>query len=78
MEAGKIGSELLYVVVILNISGAHLNRGPLKQKRELRTGVVHCLNIMLMSLAVVRAESLMYLQLFCRSHLRADQGHAVY
>lgn len=68
MEAGKIGSECLYMVVILNISGTHLNRGPLKQKRELRIEVVHCLNIPLMSLAVVQAESLIYLQLFHRSH----------
>lgn len=78
MEAGEIGSEFLYDVVILNISATHLNRGPLKQKRELRIGAVHCFNLPLMSLAVVQAESLIYLQLFCRSHLRSDQGHAVY
>lgn len=79
MDAGKIGSEFFYVVVvILNISGTHLNRGPLKQKRELRIGVAHCLTMPLMSLAFVQAKSLMYSQLFCHSHLRSDQGQAVY
>jgi len=28
MEAGKIGLAFFYVVVILNIFGTHLNRGP--------------------------------------------------
>jgi len=78
MEAGKIGLAFFYVVVILNIFGTHLNRGPLKQKRELRIGVVHCLTMPLMFLAFVQAKSLMYSQLFCHSHLRSHQGQAVY